>query len=110
MSGVWIPILALMIPIVAIFAGAIFKPWLALQERKMELEAQMVAEKAAQSFADIAAIETARQAAQADISQAGADQIEGRRLLTDLRQLAVDLNRVTAQGYLCHENDPFLCG
>jgi hypothetical protein len=43
-----IPILALTIPIVAILAGTIGKPWLALKERQMELEAKMVAEKAAQ--------------------------------------------------------------
>ena len=39
-----IPILALTIPIVAILA----KPWFKLQERRMELEARMTAEKAAQ--------------------------------------------------------------
>jgi hypothetical protein len=43
-----IPILALTIPIVAILASTIGKPWLALKERQMELEAKMVAEKAAQ--------------------------------------------------------------
>ena len=46
--GVLIPILALMIPIVAILASMVGKPWLALKERQMELEAKMVAEKAAQ--------------------------------------------------------------
>ena len=48
MSPFWIPILGILCGIVAILAGAVFKPWLALQQRKMELEAQMVAEKAAQ--------------------------------------------------------------
>lgn len=43
-----IPLFALAIPIVAILASMIGKPWLALKERQMELEAKMVAEKAAQ--------------------------------------------------------------
>ena len=43
-----IPIIALIIPIVAIIAGTVVKPWFALKERQMELEAKMVAEKAAQ--------------------------------------------------------------
>ena len=43
-----IPILALLIPIVAILAATVFKPWLAHRERRMELDAQMTAEKAAQ--------------------------------------------------------------
>ncbi|MDB5693296.1 MAG: hypothetical protein JWO81_2359 [Alphaproteobacteria bacterium] len=43
-----IPIFALSIPIVAILAGTLGKPWFALKERQMELEAKMVAEKAAQ--------------------------------------------------------------
>lgn len=43
-----IPILALMIPIVAILAAMVGRPWLALKERQMELDAKMVAEKAAQ--------------------------------------------------------------
>ena len=46
--AILIPILALIIPIVAILAGTLGKPWLALKERQMELDAQMVAEKAAQ--------------------------------------------------------------
>lgn len=48
MSPLIIPILALMIPIIAIVLGIVVKPLIALRERRMELEAQMVAEKAAQ--------------------------------------------------------------
>lgn len=79
MSGVWIPILALMIPIVAIFAGAIFKPWLALQERKMELDASMVAEKAAQYAAQTERLEQRVRVLERIITDKGvdlADQIE----------------------------------
>jgi len=43
--AILIPILALIIPIVAILAGTLGKPWLALKERQMELDAKMVAEK-----------------------------------------------------------------
>ena len=43
-----IPILALMIPILAIIGRMILKPWLAHREKAMEIEAQMIAEKAAQ--------------------------------------------------------------
>jgi len=48
MNALYIPMFALMIPIVAIIGGVIVKPWIELQKRKLELEAQMVAEKAAQ--------------------------------------------------------------
>jgi len=48
MNPLYIPMFALMIPIVAIIGGVIVKPWIELQKRKLELEAQMVAEKAAQ--------------------------------------------------------------
>lgn len=43
-----IPIIALLIPIVAIVGAVVVKPWLRLQERRLEIEAQMTAEKAAQ--------------------------------------------------------------
>jgi hypothetical protein len=43
-----IPILGISCGLLAILGGVFIKPWLALQQRKMELEAQMVAEKAAQ--------------------------------------------------------------
>jgi len=43
-----IPILGISCGLVAIIGGVFIKPWLALKQRKMELEAQMVAEKAAQ--------------------------------------------------------------
>ncbi|WP_404333319.1 hypothetical protein AB2M62_09570 [Sphingomonas sp. MMS12-HWE2-04] len=43
-----IPILGISCGLLAIFGGVFIKPWLALKQRKMELDAQMVAEKAAQ--------------------------------------------------------------
>ncbi|WP_442680688.1 hypothetical protein ACSBM8_05690 [Sphingomonas sp. ASY06-1R] len=43
-----IPILGISCGLLAIFGGVFIRPWFQLQQRKMELEAQMVAEKAAQ--------------------------------------------------------------
>lgn len=57
MSPFIIPILALTIPIIAIVARTVFKPWMDLQHRKMELEADRVAEKAAQYAAQTERLE-----------------------------------------------------
>jgi len=43
-----IPILGILCGIIAVIGGVFVKPWFQLQQRKLELEAQMVAEKAAQ--------------------------------------------------------------
>jgi hypothetical protein len=45
---VLIPLFALSIPIVAIVGATVVRPWLAMKERRMEIESKMVAEKAAQ--------------------------------------------------------------
>jgi hypothetical protein len=52
MSPILIPILGVSCGLLAIFAGAIFRPWLKMKERQMELDAQNIAEKAAQYAAD----------------------------------------------------------
>ncbi|WP_174287321.1 hypothetical protein [Sphingomonas bacterium] len=57
MSPFLIPIIALMIPIVAILSSMVFRPWMQLQHRKMELEADRVAEKAAQYAAQTERLE-----------------------------------------------------
>jgi len=57
MSPIWIPVLGICCGLVAIIAGAVIKPLIALRERKMELEAQMVAEKAAQYAAQTERLE-----------------------------------------------------
>jgi hypothetical protein len=57
MSPLLIPIVGMMIPIAGIFAKLIFAPWLELQHRKMELEADKVAEKAAQYAAQTERLE-----------------------------------------------------
>lgn len=47
-SPILIPIFALTIPIVALVGNLIVRPWLKLREKQLEIEASMVAEKAAQ--------------------------------------------------------------
>ena len=46
-----IPILGISCGLLAVFGGVFVRPWFRLRERQMELEAQMVAEKAAQYVA-----------------------------------------------------------
>ncbi len=55
--GVFVPILALMIPIVAVIAKQIVQPWLALREKQIETEASLIAEKAAQYAAQTERLE-----------------------------------------------------
>ena len=43
-----IPILGICCGLLAIFGGVFIRPWMQLRQRKMELDAQMLAEKAAQ--------------------------------------------------------------
>ena len=47
-NPVIIPILGICCGLLAIFGGIFVRPWMQLRQRKMELEAQMVAERAAQ--------------------------------------------------------------
>ena len=47
-AALLIPILGVMIAIVAILANTVFKPWLKLKERQMELYSAAAAEKSAQ--------------------------------------------------------------
>ncbi len=48
----FIPIMGISCGLLAIFAGAIFRPWLKMKERQMEIDAQIIAEKAAQYATD----------------------------------------------------------
>ena len=56
-SPLVIPILGISCGLLAIIGGVFIKPWFALQQRKMELEAQLVAEKAAQYAAQTERLE-----------------------------------------------------
>lgn len=57
MNPIIIPILGISCALLAIFGGVFVKPWIAYRHRRMELEAQMVAEKAAQYAAGNARLE-----------------------------------------------------
>jgi ABC-type phosphate transport system auxiliary subunit len=79
MSPLWIPILGISCGLVAIIAGTIVKPLIKLRERRMELEAQMVAEKAAQYAAQTERLEQRVQVLERIITDRGAglaDEIE----------------------------------
>ena len=52
-----IPILAISVGLVAVVGGTIVRPWLSHKERRMELEATMIAEKAAQYAAQTERLE-----------------------------------------------------
>jgi hypothetical protein len=78
-SPILIPILGISCGLVAIIGGVFLKPWFALQQRKMELEAQMVAEKAAQYAAQTERLEQRVQVLERIITERGvslADEIE----------------------------------
>ena len=56
-SPLLIPILGISCGLLAILGGVFVKPWFKLKERQMEIEAQMVAEKAAQYAAQTERLE-----------------------------------------------------
>ena len=74
-DAIWIliPLFALMIPIVAILSGTVVKPWFALKHRKLELEASMVAEKAAQYAAQTERLEQRVRVLERIVTDRGAD-------------------------------------
>ena len=57
MSPFLIPMMALLIPIVAILAKTVFQPWMKIKERQMELASSVAAEKAAQYAAQTERLE-----------------------------------------------------
>ena len=71
--GLLIPIMALMIPIVAILAAVVYRPWLKLKERQMELEAKMTAEKAAQYAAHTERLEQRMRVLERIVTDKGID-------------------------------------
>lgn len=83
MSPLMIPIFALLIPIIAILAGTVFKPWMELQRRKMELEADKVAEKAAQYAAQTERLEQRVRVLERIATDRGADLAHEIDLLRD---------------------------
>ncbi|RYD48545.1 MAG: hypothetical protein EOP60_15490 [Sphingomonadales bacterium] len=79
MSPLIIPILGVSIGLLAVIGRVFFKPWLAMQQRKMEIEAGMVAEKAAQYAAHTERLEQRVQVLERIVTDRGAslaDEIE----------------------------------
>jgi ABC-type phosphate transport system auxiliary subunit len=68
-----IPALIFSIPIIAILSGAVIRPWMRLQERKLELEAQMTAEKAAQYAAHTERLEQRMRVLERIVTDKGID-------------------------------------
>ncbi len=68
-----IPILGICVGLAAVFGGAIMRPWLAYKERRMELEATMVAEKAAQYAAQTERLEQRVRVLERIITDRGVD-------------------------------------
>ena len=56
-SPLLIPIFALLIPITAIIATTVVRPWLEIQRRRLEIDAERTAEKAAQYAAQTERLE-----------------------------------------------------
>jgi hypothetical protein len=66
-----LPILGISCGLLAIFGGAYVKPWIAYRQRKLELEAQMIAEKAAQYAANSSRLEERVQVLERIITDSG---------------------------------------
>jgi hypothetical protein len=73
MSPLLIPILAISCGLVAICGGVIVRPWFAYQQRKLELEAEMIAEKAAQYAAHNERLEQRVQVLERIVTDKGTD-------------------------------------
>lgn len=71
MDGIIIPILGISCGLLAIFGGVFVKPWFAYRQRKLELEAQMIAEKAAQYAANNGRLEQRVQVLERIITDSG---------------------------------------
>jgi hypothetical protein len=70
-SPLLIPILGISCGLLAIFGGVFVKPWFAYRQRKLELEAQLIAEKAAQYAANNGKLEQRVQVLERIITDSG---------------------------------------
>lgn len=73
MSPFIVPVLALMIPIVAILSKTVFKPWMELKERELEIRGTETAEKAAQYAAQTERLEQRVRVLERIITDRGVD-------------------------------------
>jgi hypothetical protein len=73
MSPLIIPILGISCGLLAIFGGVYVRPWFAYRQRKLELEAEMIAEKAAQYAAHNERLEQRVQVLERIVTDKGTD-------------------------------------
>ncbi|KQM98227.1 hypothetical protein [Sphingomonas sp. Leaf25] len=73
MSPLLIPLLGVSIPIIAILANLVFKPWLEHRERRLTVEANALAEKAAQYAAQTERLEQRVRVLERIITDRGVD-------------------------------------
>lgn len=79
MSPILVPLFALAIPIIALLGNFIVKPWFEQRAKQMEIEASMVAEKAAQYAAQVERLEQRVRVLERIVTDSGiavADEIE----------------------------------
>jgi hypothetical protein len=86
MSPLLIPILGISCGLLAIFGGVFVKPWFAYRQRKLEIDAQMLAEKTAQYAANNGALEQRLRVLERIITESG---FETATAIEDLRDGSV---------------------
>jgi lipopolysaccharide export LptBFGC system permease protein LptF len=90
LGPILVPIIALLIPITAIVAKLIVTPWLEIQRRKLEIDAERTAEKAAQYAAQTERLEARVRVLERIATDKGvalADEIDALRAVPDQRPL-----------------------
>lgn len=92
MTVLLIPILGISCGLLAIFGGVFLRPWFQLQQRKMELQAQMTAEKAAQYAAHTEQLEQRVRVLERIVTDKGADLSDEIERLRDARPSPKPLN------------------
>ncbi|WP_374943979.1 hypothetical protein [Sphingomonas sp.] len=92
MDPILIPILGICCGLLAIFGGVFVRPWMKLKERRMELEASMVAEKAAQYAAQTERLEQRVRVLERIVTDKGIDLSDEIDRLRDERPAPTPLN------------------
>ena len=85
MNPIIIPILGISCGLLAIFGGVFVRPWFAYQQRRLELNASMVAEKAAQYAAHTKQLEQRVRVLERIATDRGADLSDAIERLRDDR-------------------------
>ena len=83
-----IPILGICCGLLAIFGGVVVRPWFAYKNRRMELDAQMIAEKSAQYAAHTDRLEQRVRVLERIVTDRGIELSDEIELLRDDRPLS----------------------